>query len=39
MGALVFLLAVAALTAAKLAARLAVLNGRFDDLPPIPRED
>ena len=34
-----FLLGVFALVAINLAARIAVLRGQFDDLPPLPRED
>ncbi len=34
-----FLLGVIALVVINLAARIAVLRGHFDDLPPLPRED
>jgi hypothetical protein len=34
-----FLLGVFALVVINLAARIAVLRERFDDLPPLPRED
>ena len=34
-----FLLGIAALVVLNLAARIAVLRGHFDDLPPLPRED
>jgi len=36
---LTFLLGVTALVAVNLAARIAVLRGHFDDLPPLPSED
>ena len=34
-----FLLGVIAFVVVNLAARIAVLRGHFDDLPPLPRED